>query len=408
MIILEKEKDDLVNLKKIMPYFLDNDFYKNKLIGFNCSNFNLKDFENIPFTTKNELRKTLPLQRSTVDRKDIAYFFSSSGTTGHPTAYVWTKNDDKILNIVSKRAMNRVGVNEEDIALIIAPFGMPIMWYCMLKQYASLNAGVISLGITNPNYILDTIHEFEPSIVTTVPNSILSLYEFKENVYKNKFDHSIKQFHVGGDFLSHSRRSRIEEKWNAECFDFYGLSEIMGPIAGECLNKNGLHFSSDYIYIEIIDPITKKKVKNGETGIAVYTTLWEKGAPLLRYWSDDFVSLDLIVCSCGCNYPKIHYKGRVQDSILLNEKRIFAKELEDVILMSGDIGNEWQLEVSKYTNKPKGILTVEANASSNFIAEQISRIVSDFAHLKIEVNVVPLGHFLRSQVKPKRIVQIYE
>jgi len=401
---IEREEISRKKLKDIIPFFLNNNFYKEKLNGFDFDNFKLKDFEKIPFTTKNELKNSSAFQRSTVARKDIAYFFSSSGTTGHPTVYVWTKKDNEILNIVAKRAMDRVGVKDEDLALILAPFGMPIMWYCMMSQYATLNAGVIPLGIANPNYILDTIKEFSPTIVTTIPNSILSLHEYKEQRYMSEITQAIKQFHVGGDFLSDARRKRIESKWNADCFDFYGISEIMGPIAGECKNKNGMHFASDYIYIEVLNPISKEKVENGETGIAVYTTLWEKGAPLLRYWSDDYVSLINDTCSCGCTFPKIHYKGRTSDSFLFNGHRFFAKEIEDELFKFDYVGNEWQLEIKSENTKSRIQLTLETkNDNANYL-NILKNNLSEFFNDKIEIKCVPIGNFPRTNIKPQRII----
>ncbi len=109
-------------------------------------------------------------------------------------------------------------------------------------------------------------------------------------------------------------RNQLEELWKAEVFNLFGISEIFGPIAGECHLKNGLHFPTQYLALEILHEKDCKPVKPGETGVAVYTTLWEKGFPLLRYWSDDLMHMDESVCACGSDLPRIFFHGRVEDS----------------------------------------------------------------------------------------------
>lgn len=45
----------------------------------------------------------------------------------------------------------------------------------------------------------------------------------------------------------------------------YGLSEVMGPgVAGECLEKNGMHINEDHFLVEIIDPETGEVLPEGE------------------------------------------------------------------------------------------------------------------------------------------------
>jgi len=70
------------------------------------------------------------------------------------------------------------------------------------------------------------------------------------------------------------------------------FSEITGPgVANECLEQCGLHFFDDIFYPEIINPVTGKLVKEGETGELVITTLTKKGIPLIRYRTRDLTRI---------------------------------------------------------------------------------------------------------------------
>lgn len=42
---------------------------------------------------------------------------------------------------------------------------------------------------------------------------------------------------MGGGFLSSERRKILEDAWGAECYNMFGMSEMFGPMAGECKQK---------------------------------------------------------------------------------------------------------------------------------------------------------------------------
>lgn len=68
-------------------------------------------------------------------------------------------------------------------------------------------------------------------------------------------------------------RRRITEELGIELYDIYGLTEIYGPGIGiSCSHDCGMHYWDDYIYIEIIDPVTGEVLPDGELGEIVITT----------------------------------------------------------------------------------------------------------------------------------------
>ena len=57
-------------------------------------------------------------------------------------------------------------------------------------------------------------------------------------------------------------RNRIKRDLGIEIYDIYGLTEIYGPGIGiSCSHDCGMHYWDDYIYIEIIDPVTEKSCR---------------------------------------------------------------------------------------------------------------------------------------------------
>jgi phenylacetate-CoA ligase len=396
-------------LREIIPYIANVPFYKKKLLdeGINIEDIReISDLSKLPFTTKEELRLSKPMERTPLGYDGIAFFFSSSGTTGNPTIYPWSTKDDLILREVAARCMKRVGVGSGDISLVLAPFGMPIMWYCMINQYLAAGAGVVPLGISSSNEILKAMSAFPITSITTLPIIGTRLFEFmsmkKMSLIKNRFRH----FHFGGDYLSNARRYRIENYWGVESYDFYGLSEIFGPIAGECEEKKGLHFAADYVLAEVIDPITKEPVPEGEVGVAVYTILWEKAAPLLRYWSDDYISLTWEKCKCGRTSPRIIFKGRPIDSEIINSRRVFAKDIEEILLSFSGTSDEWASKIVGSTEQPMAKVYLEKTASYKIDIKRIQQELTNWLKIPVRIEIVPFGSFSRSDVKPKRILDV--
>jgi len=398
---------DLQNkkLSEIIPYITDIPFYKKKLTDKNINLNDIKeisDLQKLPFTTKEELRLSKPMERTSLSYDGVAFFFSSSGTTGQPSAYPWSNQDDLVLKEVSSRCMKRVGVGPGDISLVLAPFGMPIMWYCMITQYLATGAGVVPLGIASSSKIVKTMVSFPITSITTLPIVATRLFEFVSKNHITINTKRLRNFHCGGDYLSNARRRRIENYWNVDCYDFYGLSEIFGPIAGECEAKDGLHFAADYVIVEVIDPFTKKPVPEGEVGVAVYTTLWKKGAPLLRYWSDDYISITWKRCKCGRISPRIIFKGRSIDSVTINHKKVFAKDVEEVLFSFPEVSDEWGVKIEGAAKQSITTVYIE-KTSFDIPKEKIENKLSKLLGIPLRLEVIPSGSFSRENVKPRRI-----
>jgi len=403
---------DLQNKKllELLPYIANVPFYKKKLSseGINIKDIKgISDLQKIPFTTKEELRLSKPMERTSLNYDGVAFFFSSSGTTGDTTIYPWSPQDDLVLREVSARCMKRIGVGPGDISLVLVPFGMSIMWYCMINQYIATGAGVVPIGIVSPNEILKAINDFPITSITTLPIIGTRSFEFmkmkKISIMKNRLRH----FHFGGDYLSNARRRRIENYWGINCYDFYGLSEIFGPIAGECEGKAGLHFAADYVLVEVINPITKEPVPEGEVGVAVYTTLWKKAAPLLRYWSNDYISITWEKCKCGRTSPRIIFKGRPINSATVNGRKIFAKDIEEILLSFPEASDEWAMRIEESRGKTIAKVYLE-KTTSKVPMKKMQQELTNWLKIPVEIEIVPFGSFPRSDVKPKRIVNVQD
>ena len=81
-------------------------------------------------------------------------------------------------------------------------------------------------------------------------------------------------------------------------YDLPGLTEI-AAWGFECEARSGLtHVHEDYVYPEVLDE-QERPVKPGERGELVFTSLYRKAMPLLRYRTRDIVQRADRRCPCG-------------------------------------------------------------------------------------------------------------
>lgn len=357
-------------------------FYKEKIRG--AEQFeNYEAFQTIPFTYKNEIRNTSVSERTTTKAEDIYGVFSSSGTTGEKTFYIYNRNDKRVHEEFVKTFYTELGVTETDIGGVMAPVDTGVMAHTMMWQFTTMGAGYVNCPVPSPENIVDTITKVPVTIIATRP-SIASGVAYNPVIQKMAQESNVKKLLMGGGFLSDERRKLLERSWNAECYNMFGMSEMFGPMAGECRQKNGLHYLDNYLMIEIVDPNTGRPVENGKPGVAVYTTLWDKGFPLLRYWTDDIMIITKEKCACGSRLPRLFYLGRLVDCYVIDGSYVFPENLENILFKYGFIG-EYRAEKTH-----NGFLVKTECSANGFSAEMKAEIEKLFG-AEVQVEIVPPG-----------------
>lgn len=354
------------------------DFYTKKIPSIQSFD-NYEKFIKIPFTFKKELRDTSVEERSTTTPENIYGVFSSSGTTGQKTFYIYNKEDKKVHEKFVRSFYEELDVEASDIGGIMAPVDTGVMAHTMMWQFTTMGAGYVNCPIPSPENIVDTISKVPVTIVATRP-SIATNIVYNPVIKKIAHESKVNKLLMGGGFLSSERRKILEDAWGAECYNMFGMSEMFGPMAGECKQKNGLHYLDEYLMIEIIDPKTHMPVADGEIGVAVYTTLWDKGFPLLRYWTDDLMYITHEKCECGRDLPRLFYLGRLNDSFEIGNSYVFPENVENILFKYGNIG---EYIVEKESNR---YLVKTESSVSNVNAEMLKELETLFSsEVKVEI-----------------------
>ncbi|KQU63223.1 hypothetical protein ASG66_02085 [Bacillus sp. Leaf406] len=332
---------DQVNWQYIFMHDQCSPFYKRKL-GASPPFTSIKE---VPFTTKEELRKIAKYDLLAVEKKHICHFHESSGTTGIPSASWYTKRD--LENGGKEITESGINLSEEDMVLIRFPFSMFVPAFFVLHAAYQTGAGVVPASsrntVTPYPKVIELMIELEVTVFAGIPRELELLAETAGKLNMNireAFPH-LRGILVAGELLSPNRKSYLERVWGVPIFNLYGSTET-GNVARMC-DSGVLHLSEENYYVEVYDESLEKELHRGERGIAVITTLTNQGAPLLRYASGDLISLHDSHCRCGSKLPELRHYGRAADCLTIEDTKIGLYELQEVVYSLDQVPLAWQV-----------------------------------------------------------------
>lgn len=366
-----------------------------------------EDFQQLPFSEKNDLREAYPLGLMTAPEKDIVRIHSSSGTTGLPVIIPYTAKDVDDWAIMFRRCYEMAGITNLDRIQVTPGYGLWTAGIGFQNGAEKLGAMVIPMGPGNTEKQLQMMMDMESTVLcSTSSYALLLAEEIEKRGIKDKIH--LKKGVIGSERWGEKMRQRISGELGIELYDIYGLTEIYGPGIGiSCKEDNGMHYWDDYIYIEIIDPVTLQPVADGEMGEIVITTLVKEGAPLIRYRTHDLSRILPGNCPCGSPYPRLDIiQGRTDDMMKIKGVNVFPSQIETVLREFTELSSEYQIRISHLEGKDTMRLYVETNGTVDFmeLAERISEKVKSRIGFTPLVKVVEIGVLPRSEKKTRRVI----
>ena len=366
-------------------------------------------FEELPFSSKDDLRNAYPLGIQAVPDEEVVRIHSSSGTTGKPVIIPYTAKDVDDWAIMFARCYETAGVTKKDRVHITPGYGLWTAGIGFQAGAEKLGAMVIPMGPGNTDKQLQMMIDLESTVLTATSSyALLLAEEIDKRGLKDKIH--LKKGVFGSERWSEKKREYIKEKLGIELYDIYGLTEIYGPGIGiSCDAQNGMHYWDDYVYIEIIDPKTGKTLPDGEEGEIVITTLVKEGAPLIRFRTHDISRIIPGECPCGRKHPRLDIiKGRSDDMFKVHGVNMFPSQVEELLALVDGVPSEYTINIAhdEPANKDIMLVTVEAEGRVDF--EQTGRQIRDLFKSRIgvtpKITVVPVGTLPRSENKTQRVI----
>jgi phenylacetate-CoA ligase len=389
-------------------------FYRQKFdeAGVHPSDLrHVSDLARFPLMSKSDLRDNYPFGLFAVPRERLARLHGSSGTTGKPIVVGYTKADIDMWANIMARSIRAAGGRPG--MMVHVAYGYGLFTGGLGAHYGAERLGCtvvpMSGGMTERQVQL--IADFRPDIIMVTPSYMMALLDGFHKAGLDARQASLRFGIFGAEPWTNAMRAEIEQTFDLQATDIYGLSEVIGPgVAQECVEtKDGLHVWEDHFLPEVIDPLTGAVLSDGELGELVFTSLTKEAFPIIRYRTRDLTTLRPGSARPGMRrMDKV--TGRSDDMIILRGVNVFPTQIEEVLLTTDWCSGHFVIELSRRGRLDEMTVKAEARSSSwggacvAKAAERVASSIKDTIGISVRIEIVPPGTVERSGGKAKRVI----
>ena len=330
---------------------------------------------------------------------------TSGGTTGKPRMTLHGPIEWEIVALSTARGQYIQGARPGDVMQIPATCSMAMLgwgFYKACHDYLGIMPITSGSGIVTPSRRqIELAFDCGVNIWMSFPEYLIRLAKASEEEFGRDIS-ALKTKYLTtflGPDTEGTLRAELERLWGCPVFDNYGTNEI-GLGAGECQEKNGLHFSEDLLFFEVLDVETGARVPDGAIGNLVVTAFYRSVQPVIRFNLRD---LGRIVatnpCGCGSAFRRMdHFLGRSDSMIRLRGVNIYPMACLPAIRSDPRTTGEWLCEayLRSEDGVPREELTIhvevrrDSGALDGLQPHLETRLKNDLG-LSVEIRLVAEG-----------------
>ncbi len=365
------------------------------------------DLRRLPFTTKADLREAYPYGLFAVPLRDVVRLHASSGTSGKPVVAGYTRNDVKTWSRLVGRVLVAAGAGRDDVVQIALGYGLFTGGIGFHYGAEAVGAAVIPASSGGTRRQIAIMQDYRTTVFVATPSYALHLAETIEAMDVNVNALSLRFGLFGAETWTEAMRAAIEDRLKLTATDNYGLSEIMGPgVAGECLEKAGMHVSEDHFFIEIVDPATGEPLPDGEEGELVVTTLTKEAFPMIRFRTGDMTRIIPGPCACGRTMRRIgRIVGRCDDMLIIRGVNVFPSRIESILLEVEGTTPNYRIVLERKGALDEALVEVEPTeellfdrvAEHQALLDKLGRRFASELGVGLGIKLVEPGSLARSQ-----------
>jgi phenylacetate-CoA ligase len=331
----------------------------------------LDDLARLPFTTKDELKENQAEKPPwgdvlAVPLDDVLRIHMTSATTGRPLAFLDTREDWYGFYHSYARALHAFGVRKSDFVMAAFSYGPWIGYWSGFYAAQDLGCLVFPVGGLSTDQRIDALLNYPITVLGCTPSYALFLAETaaKKGIDLAKDTKIRITWHTGEPGASiPATRAKIEAAFGAKAYDLPGLTEI-AAWGFECEARAGLtHVNEDYCYPEVLDE-QGRPVRPGERGELVFTSLYRKAMPLLRYRTRDVVQLADRRCPCGRTL--IAFEGgvhaRLDDMKKVRGVIVYPRRVEELVRPHANV-DEFQVVFRRHEGLDDILIRIDPSPS---------------------------------------------
>ncbi|MDR0564275.1 MAG: hypothetical protein LBG78_04985, partial [Azoarcus sp.] len=356
----------------------------------------------------------------TASLENAIHLAATSGTTGTPTFYVFSRKDLDITCKVLGRVFRVAGIRPGDTTFHACGLSLWLAGITFIQALEAYGARPVAVGAEGgiPK-ILRYIEITRPRALFATPSMVNQLIErAPDEIGQPVGALGIQIIVVCGEPGGSQPvfRARVREHFGAQVFDMTGGAWSNASVTCDSVDAHGMHYmAEDYCFrYDLIDPETKQplEIRDGAVGEAIHTALEWEAAPAFRNATGDILRIHVGECpGCGHFGTRMEIIGRADDMLMVKGVKVYPAAIQKVVhqflpQLSGEL--RIKLDAPPPKVNPPLRLVVEAGAETPesqwpALAQSLTQRVRELLALRPAVTVLPFGHLPRTGAKTKLI-----
>ena len=382
-------------------------YFKEKYEAAGLSPESVPDLDEIPLTTKDDLRANEAANppfgtHRVIGLRDAVRIGGSTGTSGTPVVLMFGRKDLEAATEIQSRVLWRYGVRPGDSFTHSWPQGFyssstsTAVWF--------LATGILEMPVGPPSDIsvagdhLRLWQRLRPSGFQMTGSQLQIYDEAAQNLgidLSELFGGKVIGL-LDAIFQFEGPRRRVELKYGFDVRNMGGVGDICGYGLTDCRYHTGLHAPGDFSVVQIVDPATGRSLPEGERGHLVLTTFGFDGL-CLRYDIEDICTMTTETCPCGETGPRYTLLGRTIDVVEIDGRKILPIDVQLIL----DEFDSPEIQFAARSEQDGKTLRLKIEGDGD--APRFRATLEECLGVPVDVQEVPLHSLPRSSWKPRRI-----
>jgi len=356
---------------------------------------------------------------------DVAY--TTGTTSGRPSPFYNTAHDAYAIWDQARRCNLAEGLTAGDRVANLYPLaGFPTGAFLSVVRSAMILGLPVVHGLTgaaNSEFkvrnslaeALATVARFRPTVLWGVPSFVR---RFLDEALRQRADLSdVRLVITSGEPVPATLRSELRAALaalGASRIDIrarYAFTEMQGGLVQCAQDAPVQNLAPDLYHLEVVDPVSGRRLPDGESGALAITHLHRRGTVLLRYLVGDIVTLARDPCPlCGRVGERVVAPPRRTGSLVKCRGMLVNTDviLDTLSAMAG-LG-EFQVVFAGPAAPgamERLVIRIEREADTS-VAEEVMRSVRAAVSLRPEVEFVARGALYDQErsIKAKRVLDL--
>jgi phenylacetate-CoA ligase len=355
---------------------------------------------------------------------DVVAVASTSGTTGTPTFYAFTRRDVATTDELWGRAFRFAGVRPGDTVLHGFGLSMFLAGVPVVRALERMGARPVPVGAeAGSERILRMAELVQPRALACTPSYAQYLAEQAPKLLgRPASELGIEIILCAGEPGAGlpEVRAGLREAFGARVYDLLGGAHGVMCCSCDAEPYAGMHVLGDdcAITTQLVDQETQVPIplSEGAIGERVKTSLHWEAQPQLRASVGDVYQVHTDPCSCGIPGLRVRVLGRTDDLLIVKGVKIYPAAVKNVVqelrpLTTGIF--RIVLDAPPPRVEPPLRISVERGegadeAGDSVLAARLEKVLHQRMTVRPEITVVAAGTFERTALKEKLIERAYE